>query len=261
LKYYCEYYTFGGIQVVSKKILVVDDESIIRELLENFLGKAGYLVYTATTGEEALEILSQESVTVIFIDLGLEVGEMNGFELCEKIRKKNPSAIIYALTGYAKLFDSKEFRQAGFDDWFAKPPNVEAIQQALKDAFAKIGGYNAIERILIIDDDDQFRKLLRQMLEREGYSVLEAPDGEEGIRCQSEQPADLIIVDVIMPGKDGIDTMLEIKDEFTGAKFIVTTGNIGYWPDAKINIAQTLGARTLRKPFKRKELLEVIEQL
>jgi DNA-binding response OmpR family regulator len=103
--------------------------------------------------------------------------------------------------------------------------------------------------------------MLCEMLELEGYAVLEARDGEEGIRRQSEQPADLIIVDVIMPGKDGVDTMLEIQDAFPETRFIVTTGKIGYQTDAKVDIAQIFGAYTLRKPFQRKQLLEVIEQL
>ena len=55
----------------------------------------------------------------MFIDLGLET--MNGFELCENIRKNNPDAIIYALTGYAGLFGPQEILEAGFDDYFAKP--------------------------------------------------------------------------------------------------------------------------------------------
>jgi CheY-like chemotaxis protein len=255
------YYVLGGFQVVGKKILVVDDEAIVQELFEHFLGKAGYSVYSAATGEEALEILSQESIPVMFIDLGLIPGEMNGFELCEKIRKENPNAIIYALTGYANLFDPQEFLQAGFDNWFAKPINIISIRQALKDVFAKMDRHNAIERILIIDDDDQFREMLCEMLEHEGYTVLEACDGEEGIRRQSEQPADLIIIDVIMPGKDGIDTMLDIKDIFLAPKFIVITGKLGWGPDAQLDIAQIFGARTLRKPFLRNEILEVIEQL
>jgi DNA-binding response OmpR family regulator len=117
------------------------------------------------------------------------------------------------------------------------------------------------ERILIIDDDDQFREMLREMLEHEGYAVLEARDGEEGIRRQSEQSADLIIVDIIMPGKDGIDTMLEIKNRFPETKFIVITGKIGYQTDAKLDYAQIYGARILRKPFRRKQILGVIEQL
>ncbi|UCH21467.1 MAG: response regulator [Deltaproteobacteria bacterium] len=103
--------------------------------------------------------------------------------------------------------------------------------------------------------------MLCEMLELEGYTVLEASDGDEGIWRQSEQPADLIIVDVMMPDKDGIDTMLEIKDTFPDAKFIVVSGESGYIPKAKLGMAEILGVPTLRKPFERKKILETIEQL
>ncbi len=247
--------------MVSKKILVVDDEYIIRDLLEYSLGKAGYSVCSATSGEGALEILKQESIPVMFIDLGLDIDAMTGFKLCEQIRKEHPNAIIYALTGYAKLFDPQEFHNAGFDDFFTKPIDIQAIYQVLRDVFAKMDPQNVIERILIIDDDDQFREMLCEMLELEGYAILEASDGEQGIKRQSEQPADLIIVDVIMPGKDGLDTMLDIKDAFPEAKFIMISGETGYVAEAKLCMTQILGARILRKPFSRKQILEVIEQL
>jgi DNA-binding response OmpR family regulator len=138
LKYYCEYYAFGVIQVVPKKILVVDEEAMLREFLEYLLGKAGYSVYTAASSEEAMQILSQESIPVTFIGLGLVFGELNGLELCEKIRKQDPNAIIYALTGYANLFHPHELRKAGFDNWFAKPVSIISIRQVLKDTFAKM---------------------------------------------------------------------------------------------------------------------------
>jgi CheY-like chemotaxis protein len=247
--------------MISKKILVVDDEAIIRELFEYFLSKDGYSVYTAATVEEALEILGQEAIPVMFLDLGLGLNEMNGFELCEKIKKENPNAIIYALTGYATLFDPEEFRNADFDNWFAKPVSIHSIRLALEDAFEKIDRYSVIERILIIDDDDQFRKMLREMLELEGYAVLEARDGEEGLLRQSEQPADLIIVDVEMPGKDGVDTVLDIEGISPKTRFIMVSGQSGYLPKVKLRQAQILGARTLLKPFERKKILEIIEQL
>ena len=119
-----------------RKILVVDDEASIREMLEMALSKAGYLVRLATGAEEALGILRKEYIPVMFIDVGLE--KMNGFELCEKIRKSNPGAIIYALTGYAGIFGPQEMLKAGFDDYFAKPISLNNIYQAVKESFIKL---------------------------------------------------------------------------------------------------------------------------
>ena len=119
-----------------KKILVVDDEKPIRELFEQAFGKAGYGVRSAETAEIAMQILKEESIMVIFLDLGLP--GMSGMELCEKIRKDNPIGIIYAVTGYSDLFGLLECRKVGFDDFFTKPTNLELLFKAAEDAFEKI---------------------------------------------------------------------------------------------------------------------------
>ena len=122
--------------VDEKKILVVDDEDTIRELLEKAFCKAGYCVRLATCAKEALEILGKEYIPVIFIDLSLEIA--NGFELCGYIRKNSPSAFIYALTGYAALFSPHEIRGVGFDDYFSKPISIKALYKVVEDSFKKI---------------------------------------------------------------------------------------------------------------------------
>jgi DNA-binding response OmpR family regulator len=122
--------------VDEKKILIVDDEDAIRELLEKAFCKAGYCVHLATGAEDALEILRNEYIPVIFIDLGLET--MNGFELCRYIRKDNPSAFIYALSGNAELFSPHENRGSGFDDYFTKPVSLKTLYKVAKNSFEKI---------------------------------------------------------------------------------------------------------------------------
>lgn len=122
--------------MVERKILVVDDEAQIREVLEMAFNKAGYTVRSAAGAEEAFNIIAREKIAVMFIDLGLET--MNGFELCENIRKSNPDAIIYALSGYAGFFDAHEIREAGFDDYFVKPIRLKVICEAAQKCFEKL---------------------------------------------------------------------------------------------------------------------------
>ena len=121
---------------MNKKILVVDDELNIRDLFTDTFNDAGYEVRAAETGEQALEILKEERIDVIFLDLRLF--GMNGIELCRKIRKTNPIPIIYAMTGWAALFEIEECREAGFDDFFTKPLRFETLSHALEEAFEKI---------------------------------------------------------------------------------------------------------------------------
>lgn len=116
--------------------------------------------------------------------------------------------------------------------------------------------------ILIIDDDDQFRRMLRQMLEHAGYEVAAASDGEDGIRLNRERPADLVITDLIMPEKEGLQTITELRRDFPESKIIAVSG--GGRIDAKsyLDLAKKFGAvRTFAKPVEKEELLSGIEEV
>jgi CheY-like chemotaxis protein len=120
----------------ARKILVVDDESIILDMLDDAFSKVGYSVYLAGNAEEALEILKQESIPLMFIDLDL--GSINGFELCKNIREDNPKAFIYALTGYTGFYKPQEFVEADFDGILDKPIRLEVLYRITKESFEKL---------------------------------------------------------------------------------------------------------------------------
>ncbi len=117
-------------------------------------------------------------------------------------------------------------------------------------------------RILIIDDDIEIRKMLRQMLERCMYEVEDAADGRVAVKIQHENPADLIITDLIMPKKEGIETIMEIKRGFPDIKIIAISGGGQLGPEAYLDIAKGAGAAfTFTKPVERNKLLKAIEVL
>jgi DNA-binding response OmpR family regulator len=118
-----------------------------------------------------------------------------------------------------------------------------------------------VARILIIDDESQVRDLLRQALERAGHEVVEARDGREGLRSFRVTPADLILTDILMPEKEGLETIIELRREVPGIKIIAMSGGRG----GKLNfldIAKQLGAqRVLQKPFGVHEVLKMVTEL
>ncbi|MFO7752278.1 MAG: response regulator [Desulfobacteraceae bacterium] len=115
------------------KILVVDDERSVIKLMENVFRKQGYETRAAESAEEALSLLENEKIHVMFLDLNLP--GMNGVELCREIRKQMPMALIYAITGYASLFELSDCREAGFDDYFKKPVQINTLIKTAEDAF------------------------------------------------------------------------------------------------------------------------------
>ena len=116
--------------------------------------------------------------------------------------------------------------------------------------------------ILVIDDDAQVRKMLRKALEKDGHAVTEASDGKEGIRCYRTSPTDIVITDIVMPDKEGIETIIELRREFSEVKIIAMSGGGRIGPDSSLDLAQKLGAcQTLTKPVDRQALRSTIEKV
>ncbi len=119
-----------------------------------------------------------------------------------------------------------------------------------------------VSRILVIDDDAQFCGMLREALESAGYRVTDAQNGEEGMRLYREDPADLVIMDIIMPEKEGVETIMDLRREFPEVKIIAISGGGHIGPETYLEMAEKVGAqRTLSKPFEREELLSMIREM
>jgi DNA-binding response OmpR family regulator len=116
-------------------------------------------------------------------------------------------------------------------------------------------------RILLIDDEALVRNALQRVLERAGYEVVTAPDGQKGVQLFQELRPDLVITDIIMPDKEGIQTTLEIRALQPDARIIVISGGGRTRSREFLKLAQQLtGAEILAKPFEAAELLTKIRQ-
>ena len=111
--------------------------------------------------------------------------------------------------------------------------------------------------ILLMDDDASIRTLLSTALQAAGYSVVEASNGHEGLWLYRQKPAELVIVDIVMPELNGPDTILALTREFLDTKVIAISGVFG--TDYMKKTASLLGARQMfRKPFGVEELLRAV---
>ena len=130
------------------------------------------------------------------------------------------------------------------------------------DSMQEFQGICRPSRILIIDDEPQVREMLVRVLSDAGYVVLAAADGGEGIKVYEESPTDLVITDLVMPGKDGIETVREMRTHFPNAKIIAISGDDKGGGQATLRIAGLLGARrTLAKPFRVRDLLDTVRDV
>ena len=116
--------------------------------------------------------------------------------------------------------------------------------------------------ILLVDDDVQFRTMLAEVLTVAGYDVREASDGNQGTRLYESWPADLLITDLVMPDKEGLEMILEMKRMHSGVKIIAISGGGRHGSEDYLKIARAFGAeRVLAKPFSHREILEAIKQV
>jgi CheY-like chemotaxis protein len=117
-------------------------------------------------------------------------------------------------------------------------------------------------RILIIDDDNAFRAMLRTMLERLGHEVIEAIHGGAGIPIVAKEQLDLAIVDLIMPEKEGMETIPEIRRLKRDLKILAVSGGGRMPAKDLLKMTKMLGAnKTLAKPFTREELEKALLEL
>lgn len=115
-------------------------------------------------------------------------------------------------------------------------------------------------RILIIDDDAELRSSMRKMLKSAGHEVVEAENGEHGMDAFRKQPADVVVTDIVMPEKEGIETIQDIRVLSPSVPIVAISGGARGSTLDYLKLARTVGATsTLAKPFRTNELLACVE--
>jgi YesN/AraC family two-component response regulator len=117
-------------------------------------------------------------------------------------------------------------------------------------------------QILLIEDDNCVRELLQQTLVRAGYDVIPASDGDEGLDIFRHSKPDLVITDIVMPQKEGLQMILELRRHSPDAKVIAMSGGGRYSNTDYLKLARKFGAKaTLSKPFLREEILNAVKEV
>jgi DNA-binding NtrC family response regulator len=119
----------------------------------------------------------------------------------------------------------------------------------------------AARRVLIVDDDVSIRRTLQALLKKAGYEVMLAQDGNEAVRLWRDHGGDLVITDLHMPGKDGIETIIELLSHHPGIRIIAMSGGGQTKRLDLLGNATLLGAvLTIEKPFTIDEMMTVVSR-
>ena len=114
--------------------------------------------------------------------------------------------------------------------------------------------------ILVADDQEKIRNMLKSLFEQFGHTVTVATNGKEAIQFYGENPADIIVTDILMPDMEGIETIRALRRIKSDVKIIAMSGGGTVGPDEYLHMAELFGAkRTIQKPFDVREVLDAVQ--
>jgi CheY-like chemotaxis protein len=115
-------------------------------------------------------------------------------------------------------------------------------------------------KILLVDDEEQLRRMIKTLLERAGYTVLEACNGKEASQILQQWMPNLVLTDIVMPEKEGFELIRDLRRDHSDIRIIAMSGGARIGSQTYLKIASGLGADyVLAKPFLRQDLLSAIE--
>ncbi len=245
-------------------ILIVDDETAIREVLYDWSNRRSYSVLTANSGMQALETLKTQRPDIILLDLGMP--GLSGLETAKKIRLVDDSVPILLMRSSGDSDPSpQELKRLGISEIVRKELGVELFLRGLELSIKRLetarqAGQGSSDvavpgTLLIVDDEPGILKLLKAFFESRGMRVMTASSGEEALQLLSKKPA-TVLLDMTMPGMDGLMTLKKIKSTQPKVPIIMVSG-IG--DEATVQEALDAGAYDyVTKPFNLEYLETVV---
>ncbi|AKQ69850.1 Putative SigmaB asociated two-component system sensor protein [Myxococcus hansupus] len=185
-------------------VLVLEDDRQTLFLYEKYLARSGFQVLPVRSTDEARRVLERVRPAAMVLDVMLE-GETSWSFLADM--KNNESTRDIPILVVTVTDREQKARALGADEFWLKPVDEIQLQRKLQ-AMARTG---PVERILIIDDDDVHRYLLKQLLKDMPYSLLEAAGGKDGVRLAREKSPHLIFLDFVLPDITAFDVLDELK--------------------------------------------------
>ena len=193
-------------------VLVVDDDSTVRGIMERFLVRAGFAVITAAGGIEALARAREAHPSAITLDALMP--DLDGWTVLAALKGDPALADIPVIV--VTILDEKSRGMAlGATDYLVKPIDRERLLAVLNSCTGRVG------RALIVDDDPEIRASLRDILGRHGWSVGEAENGRIALRLLEDMGPDVIVLDLMMPEMDGFEFLAELRARADGREIPV----------------------------------------
>ena len=187
-------------------LLVIDDDATVRDLMQRFMSREGYRIETAANGEEGLakaRALRPDAITLDVLMPG-----MDGWAVLSAL-KADPELADTPVIMLTMVDDRNMGYALGASDYMTKPINRERLATILNKYRCEMPPCP----LLLVEDDEPTREMMRRMLEREGWIVAEAENGRVALERIAENRPDLILLDLMMPEMDGFEFIEELRKD------------------------------------------------
>ncbi|MFC1621342.1 response regulator [Candidatus Omnitrophota bacterium] len=233
------------------KILVVDDEMSMRELVRNALSMEGHSVTTVPSADQALDIIFQEAFDLILLDIN--IGKESGISILKKIRESQKDLPIVIYSGLLTTELEKEAMAAGANAVLRKDMGIVQITEQIgkivkaKDYIFQDPSEKKERSILLVDDQEDIRRVLSGFFETKGYKILEAENGEKALEVARSEKPSVVLLDIDMPVMNGITALPKLLEIDPKLGVVMVTGN---QDDENVKKAMEMGAcGYVLKPF------------
>ena len=259
-----------------KKILIIEDEKILLEVLRKKIDQKGYDVSVAEDGEEGLRKMREVRPDLILLDIMMP--KKDGFGVLTDMNQDEELAkipvIVISNSGQpveierAKKLGVKEFLiKANFepDEVIEKMKKVlgdgDSSQKSGSREKGKKSGHSA-GKILIVEDDKFLRDLISKKLVAEDFEISSATDGTEALNVVGQEKPDLILLDIILPGINGFDVLKQLKDDARFSKIpVIILSNLSQTEDVKKGVELGAVDFLIKAHFTPTEIVEKIKQI
>ncbi|WP_421658760.1 response regulator [Leptothermofonsia sp. ETS-13] len=236
-------------------VLVIDNDPTVHDLMLRFLNKEGFRVEVASSGIEGVQKARESRPDAIILDVMMP--SMDGWAVLSML-KADPELANIPVIMLTMVDDKKVGYALDASDYLTKPVDRNQLSTVLKKYHCK----NPPCPILLVEDDPINRELLRQMLEKEEWTVIEAPNGRVALNLLEKELPDLILLDLMMPEMDGFGVIAELKKrpEWRLIPVIVVTAR-DITPEDHLKLQGSVEQIFQKGTFSREELLTEVRNL
>jgi len=252
------------------KLLLGDDEEEFLTASSQALNNRGFDVDVAPNGVTACVKVDEKNFDVVVLDV--KMPDIDGIEVFRHIHKTHPKLPVVLLTGHSSVEDAFRTSKNGIADYLSKPIDMDELAERLKGLVRQarlskdeetqdqdVDEHFEIIRVMLVDDETEFLESMGNVLRRRNMDVTTADNGEDALARMKDGLVDIMVLDVKMPGMDGLEVLKRVKTDFPSVEVILLSGHPSV--EAALTGVKLGASEYMKKPPELDDLVGTIKRL